>query len=161
MKNLFCNSQHLTNEASVEKYFVDRLLTALGFADADIAVKTSLKEIKVGKGAKSELYKPDYMLLDRDVPVVVVDAKGPKEKIQDWTLQCSSYCLELNKKFDYNPVRYYVISNGFTTSVFQWDKEEPLLNLKFSDFEATNQTYKEFKALISKKSLSRCSTSTK
>jgi type I restriction enzyme M protein len=155
MKNLFCDSSNLTNEASVEKYFVDRLLTALGYADGDIAVKTSLKEIKVGKGAKSELYKPDYMLLDRHVPVVVVDAKGPKEDIRKWALQCSSYCLELNKKFDYNPVRYYLISNGFATSVFQWDKEDPLLNLSFKEFEASNQKYKELKALISKKSLSQ------
>ena len=155
MNNLFCSSQSLTNEASVEKYFVDRLLAALGYADAEIAVKTSLKEIKVGKGAKSELYKPDYMLLDRGVPVVVVDAKGPKEEITKWTLQCSSYCLELNKKFDYDPVRYYVLSNGLTTSVFQWDKEEPVLSLSFTDFETPNQTYKELKALISKESLSQ------
>jgi len=154
MKNLFCSSQSLNNEASVEKCFVDRLLTDLGYADADIAYKTSLKEIKVGKGAKSELYKPDYMLLDRGVPVVVVDAKGPKEEINNWTLQCSSYCLEFNKKFDYNPVRYYVISNGFATSVFQWDKEEPLVTLKFADFEISSQAYKELKGLISKKSLS-------
>ncbi len=155
MKNIFCDSKNLKNEASVEKNFVDRLLTDLGYGDNDIRTKTSLKEIKVGKGSKSELYKPDYILLDKKVPVVVVDAKDTKEDIDDWTLQCSSYCLELNKKFDYNPVRYYIISNGLRTSVYKWDQEKPLLTLDFADLVVGNLKYKELRALVSRKSLSR------
>lgn len=155
MKNLYCDSRTLKNEASVEKNFVDRLLEDLGYEDADIRTKTSLKEIKIGKGSKSELYKPDYILLDKRVPVVVVDAKGPEEDIRDWTLQCSSYCLELNKKFDYNPVRYYIISNGFKTSVYRWDQEEELVTVSFAEFVADNPKYKELRSLVAKKSLSR------
>ncbi len=155
IKNLYCDSKTLKNEASVEKNFVDRLIEDLGYDDSDVRVKTSLKEIKIGKGSKSELYKPDYIVFLQDVPVVVVDAKDPKEDVDDWTLQCSSYCLELNKKFDYNPVRYYIISNGLKTSVYEWDKEKSVLTLAFSDFVGGNQKYKDLKALVSKKSLSK------
>jgi type I restriction enzyme M protein len=155
MKNLYCDSKTLKNEASVEKNFVDRLLADLGYDDPDIRVKTSLKEIKVGRGSKSELYKPDYIIFHRNVPVVVADAKDPREDIEKWTLQCSSYCLELNKKFDYNPVRYYIISNGLRTSVYQWDKEESLLTLEFLEFVTGNEKYKDLKDLVSKRNLSR------
>jgi type I restriction enzyme M protein len=155
MKNLFCDSRTLKNEASVEKNFVDRLLSALGYEDADIRSKTSLKEIKVGKGSKSELYKPDYILLDKEVPVVVVDAKAPDENVDDWALQCSSYCLELNKKFDYNPVRYYIISNGLETSVYEWDREKPILSASFNEFLGNHPKYLEFRKLVAKKNLAR------
>jgi hypothetical protein len=47
-KNLFCSRVHLTNEASVEKLFIDRLLEHLGFGDGDVLVKTSIQELKVG-----------------------------------------------------------------------------------------------------------------
>src|SRR4051794_13285350 len=50
MKNQFCDSKTLKNEASVEKNFVDRFLTDLGYGDDDIRPKTCLKEIKIGKG---------------------------------------------------------------------------------------------------------------
>lgn len=155
MKNMFCDSKSLNNEASVERCFVERLLSALGFEDADIRPKTALREIKIGRGSKSELYKPDYILMDRGVPVVVVDAKDVNEPLGSWTLQCSSYCLELNKRFDYNPVHYYVLTNGIKTSVYSWDKEAPLLSLDFAQFELDNDEYKKLRNLISRRALSR------
>lgn len=103
MKNMFCKVSDLHNEASVEKLFVDRLLTELGYSDEDILPKVSLKKIKVGKGSKSELYKPDYVLMNQGIPVIVIDAKDKAESIENWTLQCSSYSLELNKKYEDNP----------------------------------------------------------
>lgn len=150
MKNMFCDSEVLTNEASVEQFFVSRLLMDLGYKDENIAVKRSLKDIKIGKGSKSELFKPDYLLLSGGNPVIVLDAKNPDEDITKWTLQCSSYCLELNKKYDSNPVKYYVLTNGLSTAIYQWDKEKPLLFLDFKDFKKDNPKYQALKEYILK-----------
>jgi hypothetical protein len=59
-------------------------------------------------------YKPDYII---DVEGLPTDAKNPGENLEEWTEQCSSYCLELNKLFTHNPVKYYILSNGNKTFV--------------------------------------------
>jgi type I restriction enzyme M protein len=153
MKNLFCNSSTLNNEAAVEKNFLDRLLADLGYQDTDILPKTSIKALKVGKGSKSDRYKPDYVILSHGVPVIIIDAKSPDEDLHDWTSQCSSYCLELNKRFEYNPVIFFMLSNGLQTDVYRWDQAEPLLELSFSDFTDANAKYEELRRLISRKAL--------
>ncbi|HHY0323230.1 TPA: restriction endonuclease subunit M [Vibrio cholerae] len=157
MKNLFCSLADLKNEAAVESYFMDRLLTHLGYADEDIKLKTSISEYEVGKGSKKSLYKPDYVVLSSGVPTIVIDAKSTTENITDWESQCSSYSLEINKEFDYNPVEYYILSNGIKTSLYQWDKKKPILEMDFDDFLDGNEKLLELERLISKSSLSELS----
>jgi type I restriction enzyme M protein len=149
-KNLFCKRAHLTNEASVEKLFVDRLLAHLGYDDGDLVVKTSIRELKVGTGSGSSLYKPDYILLANGFPSIVIDAKAPAEDIDDWVKQCRSYCLELNTMFEHNPVEYYVLSNGLYTTLYSWDKGPPLAELTFSDFVTGNAKFAELMERTSK-----------
>lgn len=61
IKNIFfCRKSNPTNGASVETWFIDKLLGYFGYLPEDIKLKTSLKEFKVGKGSISEYYKPDY-----------------------------------------------------------------------------------------------------
>jgi type I restriction enzyme M protein len=148
MKNKFCDLADLTNEASVETWLVDRLLADLKFQPSDIRLKTSLKEMKVGKGSKSALYKPDYVIQVNETPTLVIDAKSPDECIDEFTYQCSSYCLELNKAFDYNPVHYYLLTNGKNTALYQWDRAKPLLQLAFDDVNDARQKYQELKQYI-------------
>lgn len=52
MKNKFCSFDDITNEARVEKLFVDRLLEDLGYEDTDIPLKESISESAVSKGSK-------------------------------------------------------------------------------------------------------------
>lgn len=144
----------LPNEASVEARFVDPLLHELGFGNNDIKLKTSINEFSIGKGHKPVLYKPDYIITIKGVPVAVIDAKSPSEDIFCWEHQCSSYCLELNKFYDYNPVSLYVLTNGVQTAVYKWDKKTPLLVLQLSDFAEKSELYIDFVNLFSKKSLS-------
>ncbi len=67
--NLFCARANLSNEASVEQFFVNRLLAELGYKDAQIQPKKSIQELTVSfGGSKSGLYKPDYVLLHRKKP---------------------------------------------------------------------------------------------
>jgi hypothetical protein len=48
--NLFSKRSTLSNEASVENWFVDPLLAHLGFQPEDQLLKTSIRELKVGRG---------------------------------------------------------------------------------------------------------------
>jgi len=157
-QNLFCRRGHLTNEASVEKLFVDRLLDHLGHGDADLLVKTSIRELKVGTGSGSSLYKPDYIVSASGFPALVIDAKSPDEDIDRWVKQCRSYCLELNTMFEHNPVDFYLLSNGLSTKLYKWDRARPLVEMSFDDFVPGNPKLVELKNLVSKsaiKTLSR------
>lgn len=148
-RNIFCRSSDLTNEASVEHFFVSRLLTDLGYDDNQIKTKHSLSALKVGLGSRVVKYKPDYALVYRGTTRCIVDAKGPDEDLNDWIEQCSGYCLALNRKHDnQNPVRFFILSNGLTTVVYEWDNDDPLITLDFSDFTWGNQRYDHLKRTI-------------
>jgi type I restriction enzyme M protein len=157
LKNIFCSLADLKNEAAVESYFIDRLLQHLGYDDDEIKLKTNISEYEVGKGSKKSLYKPDYVILSSGVPTIVIDAKSPKENIDDWELQCSSYCLEINKEFDYNPVEFYLLSNGSKTALYRWDQKKPIIELDFSDFATGNTKLTELENKISKITISQVS----
>ncbi len=153
-RNIYCRFADLGNEASVETFFLSRLLTDLGFKDSQIKTKESLDALTVGRGSKREKYKPDYALFFRGEPRCIVDAKGTSENLSDWIEQCSGYCLALNRKYDdRNPVRYFLLSNGLTTVLYEWDKDEPLLTLDFSDFTWGNPRYEHLKAIIGAKKI--------
>ncbi|WP_431106588.1 N-6 DNA methylase [Variovorax paradoxus] len=139
----------MTNEAAVESCFVDRLLKYLGYADEDISLKDAISEFAVGKGGKKTLYRPDYVLKSQGIPAVVVDAKSPQEDISAWEHQCFSYCLEINKEFDYNPVKYFILTNGFKTVLYEWDKKNPLLTLNFEDFQTGSALLASLANLVS------------
>ena len=151
--NDFCRRSNLTNEASVENWFVDRLIAYLGFKEEDILIKTSIREFKVGQGSRSSLYKPDYVLLVNGFPTVVIDAKHPNQSIEEWTSQCSSYCLELNKLYEYNPVEYFLLTNGIVTKAYKWDLAKPSIEMQFEEFTEGNELLAKLKATISKQAL--------
>ena len=59
-RNIYCRFADLSNEASVETFFLSRLLKDLGYKDSQIKTKESLRTLIVGRGHKQEKYKPDY-----------------------------------------------------------------------------------------------------
>ena len=68
MKNKYCELKDIGNEATVEARFVDKMIDDFGFQPSEVKLKTSLVELKVGKGSKSALYKPDYVVLASGLP---------------------------------------------------------------------------------------------
>lgn len=60
--NKFCRSTDLSNGASVESFVVLRLLAALVYEDREICPKKAIDEVRVPRGRKRELYKPDFLL---------------------------------------------------------------------------------------------------
>lgn len=151
--NMFCSRSNLSNEASVETWFVDPLLNRLGFATEDINLKTSLKEYKLGKGSKALWYKPDYAVLANKFPTLIIDAKSPDEDIGNWVQQCASYCLEINRSYEHHPVEFFIVTNGFALSLYRWDKGKPLLDMEFDDFTLSNPKFIQLQNLISKAKL--------
>ena len=155
--NIFCKKSDLNNEADIETWFINKLLSFLSYLPEDIKLKTSLSEFKIGHGSKSSLYKPDYVILAEKFPGLVIDAKHPHENIDNWTSQCSSYCLELNKAYKHNPVEYFLISNGIVTSLHKWDRLKPLITLGFEDFYENNEKFTTLISYIHKKNLMKLS----
>jgi len=148
-RNIYCRYSDLGNEASVETFFLSRLLPDLGYKDSQIKPKESLESLAVGRGRKKEKYRPDYALLYHGDPRCIVDAKATDETLDDWVEQCSGYCLALNRKYDRrNPVRYFMLCNGKKTVLYEWDKDDPLLTLDFSDFTWGNPKYEHLRSVI-------------
>jgi type I restriction enzyme M protein len=148
-KNLFCLLSDLTNEASVEIFFVSRLLGHLGYSDRQIKPKHSIESLTVAKGHKKLHYKPDYVLMVNRLPRCVIDAKDPGENLDDWVEQCSGYCLALNRRHEKsNPVKWFVLTNGNATRIYEWDKDAPILSLDFADFQWGNHKFDQIKALV-------------
>jgi type I restriction enzyme M protein len=53
-ENLYCRLDSLTNEASVETFFVNRLLADLGYKDSQIQTKKSIAELTVSLGGRRQ-----------------------------------------------------------------------------------------------------------
>lgn len=154
--NAFCRRNELTNEAAVEMFFVNRLLADLGYDDSQVRPKTAISEVLVAAGARKVRYKPDYILLIRNTPRWVLDAKAPSEALEDWEEQAAGYCLYLNQRSDKgNPCQYYVLSNGNKTRVYEWDKLPHVLELDFDDFQMGNPKYESLKSLLSVNAIAR------
>ncbi len=149
-ENLFCRHADLSNEATVEQFFANRLLKELGYRDSQIQPKKSIAELTVSLGgSRSVRYKPDYVITHRRTPHWVMDAKSTSERPEDWTPQCSGYCLGLNQSFpDGNPVTHFILTNGLSTFVYEWDRKAAVLELSFGDFQTGNPKYEQLKGIL-------------
>src|ERR1019366_5583659 len=157
-QNIFCQLSDLTNEAAVETFLVSRFLHHLGYKDRQIKPKHSIESLTVAKGHKKLHYKPDYVLVVGKLPRCVIDAKDPHEDLDDWVEQCSGYCLALNRRHEKsNPVKWFVLTNGKTTRIYEWDKDKPILSLDFADFQWGNPKFDKIKALLGAGVISRSS----
>ena len=147
-RNKFCRIEDLTNEASVEQFFVSRLLADLGYKDNQIKPKTSLDLLTVNEGRRKLKFKPDYALSVGGKIRWIVEAKAPSEPLAGHVGQCSGYCLALNAAQADNPVEFFLLTNGVATEVFAWDRDTPLLTLKFADVNDANADYKRLCSML-------------
>ncbi|MFY9559764.1 MAG: N-6 DNA methylase [Terriglobales bacterium] len=121
----------------------------MGYSDRQIKPKRSIESLTVAKGHKKLHYKPDYVLVVKRLPRCVIDAKDPEGNLDDWVEQCSGYCLALNRRHEKsNPVKWFVLTNGKTTRIYEWDKDSPVLSLDFADFQWGNPKFDQIKALL-------------
>lgn len=148
-KNKYCKSSDLSNEASVESFFVLKLLSDLGYKNSEIRTKEAVDAHKIPKGRKRELYRPDYLIVCKRQPRWIIEAKSVNEKIEDWTHQCAGYSLEINRKSEDKSLHFYMLTNGLLTRIYRWDQEDAVLSLRFSDFVDSNSKYQALRLLLS------------
>lgn len=149
--NLYCAIPDLANEAAVEAFFVNRMLVDLGYRDGQIKTKQSISELTVSLGgSKSIKYRPDFVLTYRGKPRWVIDAKHPSEDLGKWVAQCSGYCLGLNQTFQRsNPVKWFLLTNGIESRLYEWDNATPILTMAFTDFDSGNPHYEQLRSILS------------
>ncbi len=148
-RNKYCRSSDLSNEASVESFFVLRLLADLGYTDSEIKAKQSIQVLRIPMGSNRESYKPDFLLVCDKQPRWLIDAKSPSERIENYTYQGAGYALQINRKYTEKPLHYYMLTNGFLTRVYVWDQEDAILSLRFGDFVEHNPKYETLRRLFS------------
>ena len=149
--NMFCRLNDLNNEAAVETFLVNRLLSHLGYPDSRVRTKEAIHALPIPRGSITENYKPDYVLLDsRNQPVVVVEAKHPKEPIESWIYQPVGYAAAVNRTYPagVNPVKYGVLCNGHTFAVYPWDSNTPVFYLAFEELVEGNSAFESLVANI-------------
>lgn len=150
--NKYCDVTVLRDEASVEPFFVTRLLKDLGYKDKEIHPKQTLRTIAVAKGRRKENYRPDYALVCSGAPRWIIDAKSPKEKVEKWAYQGAGYALGLNQEYrGDNPCQFYAITNGLEFNLYKWDEKKPVLEMSFTDFVDDNQQFLALQSLVAAK----------
>ena len=148
LSNMYCRSTDLSNEASVESFFVLRMLADLGYEDREIKPKRSIDEVSVARGRQRESYKPDYLVVAGGRPRWLIDAKATNEDIEAFTYQGAGYALGVNRRFADSPLRFYMLTNGLLTRVYAWDQADAVLSLRFADFTPGNPRYEAMRGLL-------------
>ena len=156
MKNKYCESSSLSNEADVELFFLAPLLKDFGYQQADIKPKKSLEEISVGKlgSRRAVKHRPDFAIkIGRHIRVIV-EAKAPTESLDDHVLQPRDYCASLNgARRHYRPVKYFLLTNGNETRVYDVDLNAPIGVLKFKEFDSASPKFHALKKILSRDAL--------
>ncbi|MFE7115374.1 N-6 DNA methylase [Streptomyces sp. NPDC057654] len=148
-RNMFCQLDVLGNEASVETFFVNRLLAELGYRDGQIKTKESLEKLKVNEGRQRKLYRPDYALEVDNTVRWVLEAKAVDESLLPFVGQAASYCHHINASHRQgNPVTHFIMTNGALTEVYEWDRQDPILTLSFKDFDGVSEKWVKLKEIM-------------
>jgi energy-coupling factor transporter ATP-binding protein EcfA2 len=157
---IYCSESDLLNESDVEQKFVYPLLTSapplgLGYHSSDFRTKPDLRQITIDKGGSAKVYYPDYIIILRGLPLVVIEAKRPGANLDDAFREARLYATEVNARFPnaINPCQQIIVSNGNYTFGGFWDAA-PTIKLPFNNVYAENPDFCDFLKFSSKESLS-------
>lgn len=150
----------LQTESDVEQKLAWPLLTlllprGLGVPESEIFTKPNIREFQIGKGHGSKRYYPDYVVTALGLPVMLVEAKRPKEDLVAAATECRLYATELNACFPpgANPCKFCVVTDGLTTQLRSWDSDDVLAQFALADVGPVSPAFGEFTRLVSLKSL--------
>lgn len=156
MKNKYCSVDVLRNEADVEQNFLRRLLEDLGYSDSEILPKQSLDSLTVGgmRGHAKRKYKPDFGLRAKRKVRWIAEAKARDEKLNEHEWQPRTYCMLLNgNRKNEKPVKYHLLTNGDETRLYDPNLNEPLIEMRFSDFVNGNKKFERLRSLIERSNI--------
>ncbi len=156
MRNLFCEHSDLRNEADVEQNFARRLIEALGYPDKAIRPKAALEDLSVGSISEKGMYRPDFAMKAAGHIRWILEAKAPSEKLDLYFKQANGYSEAINASYSQRPpVRYFVISNGLSTALYECGETQPCLVLSFADFQNDNPLYQQLTQRLRPQAFSR------
>lgn len=144
------------NESDVEQKFIYPLLNksipdGLGIPDFAILTKVSIRRFEIDKGRSKKQYYPDYLIHNYGLPLMIVEAKGPEEDIQEGYRQARLYASEINALYPNNisPVKCIIACNGVDFWYGLSDTVEPLNKFKCSDYGVYTQAASQLVAVFS------------
>lgn len=125
-------------EDSVRELVIVPMLSRLGYkphGDARVLRSKTLRQpfIRVGTRNHPVTTIPDYTLLVKDKPMLVLDAKGPGEGVLDPMHVQQAYSYAVHPEIR---CREFALCNGRELAIYSTDMAEPLLHLTFEEFES-------------------------
>ena len=149
MRNAFCDSRDLRNEADVEQNFARRLIEAMGYSDKAIRPKEALEKLSVGTVSEKKDYRPDFAMKSWGHIRWILEAKAPSEDVDRHFDQANGYCEAINNSYSrVKPVEYFVLSNALSTKLYRCGETKPSLVLRFEDFREDNPRYQELRRML-------------
>lgn len=156
-KNKYCERGALANESDVEQFFVVPLLRDLGYGQEHLRTKSTIQTVNIGKGNKKRPYIPDYLAYvnrNKDKPVLVIDAKHPKESAESGAVDAQLYASVVRRQMKPpKPEQYCVGVNGDTLIVKHYDSDAVVQSIKFIEFTDESPAYQQLHRTIGRASL--------
>jgi S1 RNA binding domain/Type I restriction enzyme R protein N terminus (HSDR_N) len=152
----------LQNESDVEQKLIYPLLVAdepygFGILPSELLTKKNIKRLPIGKGKQRKSYFPDYLVLMAGIPLVVIEAKEPKEDLDEAFREARLYAAEVNAIYrpGINPLTTVVATNGARLLAGAWDHEKSQIDMTYAEFSSTSEKMAELHHLIGRTSLLR------
>ena len=152
----------LQSESDVEQKLIYPLLVddepfGFGIAPNEILTKKNIRRLTIGKGNDRKSYFPDYLVLLGGIPLVVIEAKEPKEELDEAFREARLYAAEVNAIYrpGVNPLTKVVATNGVRLVAGAWDHEKPQITMSHAEFSASSQRMAELHDFMGRASLQR------
>lgn len=162
MSEYLINEQELITEGDVELKVIMPLLLnpepiGLGYSNSNIQSKISLRKLMVDKGAKAQLYYPDFLINVNGIPLITIEAKKLGEDLEEAFRQASLYSSEINRFFKQgvNPCELIIATDGSSLLAGSWDSASPHFSIPISDWVPTNSEFGRFLSTFSHSSLDK------
>ncbi len=152
--------QSLHNESDVEQKLIFPLLTlpepqGLEYPESQIRTKPDIRQFYIGKGKEKKLYFPDYIVLASGHPVLLIEAKGPGEDLEEAYREARLYVTELNAQYkaDFNPLTRIICTNGNLLIAGRWDTNQYEHSLSIDKLQVGNPEFATFVSSYSNSTL--------
>lgn len=156
--------EDLKNESDVEAKLIMPLLTStepygFGVSISSIQTKANIRRFMIGKGSDQKLYFPDFLIITKGFPTIVVEAKPPGHDILDAFREARLYAHELNAVFPsgLNPLRLVLAINGEQLAYGYWDQSSPIYLLNLDELRPSSEKFSAIQKACSKSSLEKVS----
>jgi len=150
----------LNSESDVEQKVIWPLLTnaepiGFGYEKEEIQTKFNLRKLEIDKGAKSQLYYPDYLISVNGFPSIIIEAKKPNEDLAEAFRQASLYASEINRFFEggINPCKLIIACDGLKLVAGFWDEAKFKFEIETNSWLPTDKDFSILTENFSKSNL--------